>query len=38
MKKTAALIVEAIFGALGLMPAERHAKVVEASITLNYTT
>jgi uncharacterized membrane protein YraQ (UPF0718 family) len=34
----AALIVEAIFGALGLIPAERHAKIVEASITLNYTT
>lgn len=34
----AALIVEAIFGALGLIPAEHHAKVVEASITLNYTT
>src|ERR1700719_5111335 len=34
----AALIVEVGFGALGLIPAERHARVVEASITLNYTT
>jgi uncharacterized protein len=34
----AALIVELIFGALGLIPAERKARVVEASITWNYTT
>jgi uncharacterized protein len=34
----AALIVEVSFTALGLIPAERHARVVEASITLNYTT
>ena len=34
----AALIVEAIFGLLGLVPAERSARVVEASITWNYTT
>src|SRR6201997_3092819 len=34
----AALIVEVSFGALGLIPAERHARVVEASITWNYTT
>src|ERR1700720_673392 len=34
----AALIVEMSFGALGLIPAERHARVVEASITWNYTT
>ena len=27
-----------LFGALGLIPSGRHAKVVEASITLNYTT
>ena len=29
----AALIVEVIFGILGLVPAERSARVVEASIT-----
>jgi uncharacterized protein len=34
----AALFVEVSFGALGLIPAERHARVVEASITWNYTT
>jgi len=34
----AALIVEVIFGALGLVPAQRNARVVEASITWNYTT
>ena len=34
----AALIVEAIFGLLGLVPVERSARVVEASITWNYTT
>src|SRR5580700_12261533 len=34
----AALIVEVSFGALGLIPEERHARVVEASITWNYTT
>ena len=34
----AALIVEVIFGGLGLIPSERHARVVEASITGNYTT
>jgi len=34
----AALIVEFLFDALGLIPASRSAKVVEASITLNYTT
>jgi uncharacterized membrane protein YraQ (UPF0718 family) len=34
----AALIVELVFGALGLIPAERRAKVVEASLTWNYTT
>jgi uncharacterized protein len=33
----AALIVEVIFGALGLVPAQRNARVVEASITWNYT-
>jgi uncharacterized protein len=34
----AALIVEVTFGALGLIPVERHARVVETSITWNYTT
>jgi hypothetical protein len=35
---SAALIVELIFGASGLVPAQRNARVVEASITWNYTT
>jgi hypothetical protein len=34
----AGLIVEFVFGGLGLVPDERNAKVVEASVTLNYTT
>lgn len=34
----AALVVELIFGTLGLVPARRNARVVEASITWNYTT
>jgi uncharacterized protein len=34
----AALIVEAAFGALKLIPEERTAQVVEASVTWNYTT
>jgi uncharacterized protein len=34
----AALIVEGVFGALGLIPKERNAQVVEASVTWNYTT
>jgi uncharacterized protein len=34
----AGLIVELLFRLLGLVPDERHAKVVEASIQLNYTT
>jgi len=34
----AALIVELIFAALGLIPSEHHAHVVEASISWNYTT
>src|SRR6266853_1067815 len=34
----AALIVELIFGALGLIPAQRNARVVETSITWDYTT
>jgi len=35
---TAALIVEAVFAALGLIPTQRQAQVVEASISWNYTT
>ncbi len=34
----AAYLVELIFGGLGLIPSDRHAKVVEASIQWNYTT
>jgi hypothetical protein len=34
----ASLIVELVFGALGLIPSERDARVVEASVTWNYTT
>jgi hypothetical protein len=34
----AALIVEVIYGAPRSHPAEHHARVVEASITWNYTT
>jgi uncharacterized protein len=34
----AALVVEGLFGVLGLIPHERQARVVEASITWNYTT
>src|SRR5437870_4918156 len=34
----AGLVVEILFGALGLVPSERNAKVVEASVTWNYTT
>ena len=34
----AALIVEAVFALLGLIPTEHRARVVEASITWNYTT
>ena len=34
----AALIVEAVFAALSLIPTDRHAQVVEASISWNYTT
>ena len=33
----AALIVEAVFAGLGLIPTERQAQVVEASISWNYT-
>jgi uncharacterized membrane protein YraQ (UPF0718 family) len=35
---TAALLVELAFAGLGLIPDERKAKVVEASVTWNYTT
>ncbi len=34
----AALVVELIFGALGLIPTQRNARVIEASVTWNYTT
>jgi len=34
----AGLIVELLFRLLGLVPEERHVRVVEASIQLNYTT
>src|SRR5215216_3118076 len=34
----AGLVVELLFGALGLIPDERNARVVEASIQPNYTT
>src|SRR5438105_1120592 len=34
----AGLIVEFVFDGLGLIPSERNAKVIEASVTLNYTT
>jgi uncharacterized membrane protein YraQ (UPF0718 family) len=34
----AALVIELIFGALGLVPAQRNARVVEASVTWDYTT
>jgi uncharacterized membrane protein YraQ (UPF0718 family) len=34
----AGYLIELIFGQLGLIPAGRHAKVIEASIQWNYTT
>ncbi|HSS08514.1 MAG TPA: permease, partial [Acidimicrobiales bacterium] len=34
----AGYFVEIVFGALGLIPTTRQAKVVEASVTLNYDT
>jgi uncharacterized membrane protein YraQ (UPF0718 family) len=34
----AALLVEGVFAVLGLIPQQRQARVVEASITWNYTT
>jgi uncharacterized membrane protein YraQ (UPF0718 family) len=35
---TAGLIVEFVFQGLGLVPRGRHAKVVQASVTFNYTS
>ena len=35
---SSALVIELIFQALHLVPAERHARIVEASIRWNYTT
>ena len=35
---SAALVVEVIFNAVGLVPSERNAQVVESSISWNYTT
>ena len=32
------LIVEILFGALGLIPTERNAQVIESSVSWNYTT
>jgi uncharacterized membrane protein YraQ (UPF0718 family) len=34
----AALVTELLFGALGLVPPQRHALVVETGVTWNYTT
>ena len=34
----AALVVEFVFGATGLVPSDHRARIVEASITWNYTT
>jgi len=34
----AGLVVELLFGALGLVPTERRAVVSEAAIALNYTS
>jgi hypothetical protein len=34
----AGLSVEFVFQGLGLVPHERHAKVVQASVTFNYTS
>jgi uncharacterized membrane protein YraQ (UPF0718 family) len=34
----AGLVVETLFGILGLIPDQRNAKVVDASVTWNYTT
>jgi uncharacterized protein len=34
----AGYLIELIFGSLGLIPAGRHARVIEASVQWNYTT
>jgi uncharacterized membrane protein YraQ (UPF0718 family) len=34
----AGIVVELLFQAVGLVPSERSAKIMEASVTLNYTT
>src|SRR4029079_3150052 len=34
----AGVVVEVLFQALGLVPSERSARIMEASVTLNYTT
>lgn len=34
----AALVTELLFGALGLIPSERNARVLEATVSWNYTT
>jgi uncharacterized protein len=34
----AGIVVEFLFGGLGLVPSGRHAKIVEAHVTLNHTT
>jgi hypothetical protein len=34
----AGYVIEMVFGPLGLIPAQRNAKVLEASISWNYTT
>ncbi len=34
----ASYVVEVVFGAVGLVPDERHAKVTDAGVTWNYTT
>ncbi len=35
---TAGYVIEFAFGGLGLIPAQRHARVVQAAVTWNYTT
>ena len=34
----AALAIEVLFKAVGLIPAQRNAEIIEAAVTLNYTT
>jgi hypothetical protein len=38
LRQSAALLVELLFQAAGLVPETRSAQVVEASVTWNYTT